>query len=154
MNSDRRAALVTAWYEDTMHSYFPLADTAFGDHNSFAHPVGQNFFQAMTAIVDGLADGTERESFAPPLDRIVRILAVQGLPAGMSVRFLHSLRRRLEDETGFSATEKSAISARLDDLAEMAAEIWLECRETLSTLRIGELRQRIQLLEAAAKPKD
>lgn len=154
MNSSRRAALVQTWYEATLRSYFPTADAAFLGHASFAHPVGQNFHQAMTAIIDGLADGLAREAFAAPLDRIIRILAVQELPAGMSVRFLALLRRQLLAEAALSPAEKSALADRIDDLTETAVEIWLECRETLYTLRINELRKRIQLLEAGSTAKD
>ena len=120
----------------------------------FANPIGQNFRQAMDEIITGLAADRDRDSFRGPLDRIVRILAVQEMPAGMAFRFLFLLRRLLEAERTLSANEKRRLSERLDELAELAAEIWAGCRETLATLRVEELRGRIRRLETGHTPKD
>ena len=154
MNSKRREALQKKWYEAIMRSYFPDADAAFLSPIGFANPIGQNFQQATAAVVNGLADGTNLEELRTPLDRIVRILAVQGLPAGMSIRFLTEFRRQLDTAGDFSPEEKTLWIERIDTLAEMSIEIWLECRETLSLLRINELRKRIEQLEIGSTPKD
>ena len=137
-----------------MRSYFPEADAAFLKQTGFANPVGQNFQQATTELVNGLSDEVDLAELKLPLDRIVRILTVQGLPAGMSIRFLSVLRRQLESEKDLPAEEKIRWVDRIDALTEMAVEIGQDCRETLSLLRISELRQRIRQLEAASTPND
>ena len=154
MNSKRREGLQKKWYEAIMHSYFPNADAAFFSPIGFANPIGQNFQQATTAVVNGLADGANLDELKAPLDRIIRILAVQGLPAGMSIRFLTEFRRQLDTVGNFSPEEKAFWIERIDTLSEMAVEILLECRETLSLLRINELRNRILQLEAGFEPRE
>lgn len=154
MNSKQRGALLKAWYDTTMQSYFPASDEAFRHNTGFANPVGQAFQEAMATILDGLVAGTGVADFTAPLDRIVRVLAVQGLPAGVAIRFLAVLRNLLEKNTEFAAGEKKHWLARLDELAELSVEIWCECRETLSQLRINELRNRIQQLEAGSTPRE
>ncbi len=154
MNSKQRGALLTAWYNAAMHSYFPEADEAFRRSTGFSNPVGQTFQQAMLTILSGLADKSDLSAFQAPLDRIIRVLAVQGLPSGVAIRFLYVLRNQLDCVSELSDAEKKEWSGRLDILAEMAVEIWCECRETLSQLRINELRSRIQFLEAGSTPKE
>ena len=154
MNSKQQGALLKAWYDTTMQSYFPDSDEAFRRNTGFANPVGQAFQEAMATILDGLAAGTNVADFTAPLDRIVRVLAVQGLPAGVAIRFLFVLRNLLEKNAELAVGEKKQWLARLDELAELSVEIWCECRETLSQLRINELRSRIQQLEAGSTPKE
>ena len=154
MNSKQRTALLKAWYDTTMQSYFPATDEAFRRNTGFANPVGQAFQESMALILDGLVAGSETSDFAAPLDRIVRVLAVQGLPAGVSIRFLAVLRNLLEKNAELAVSEKKQWLSRLDDLAELSVEIWCECRETLSQLRINELRNRIQQLEAGSMPRE
>ena len=153
MNSKQRGALLKAWYDTTMQSYFPATDEAFRRNTGFANPVGQAFQEAMATILDGLVAGSDMENFTAPLDRIVRVLAVQGLPAGVAIRFLAVLRNLLEKNSELAVSEKKQWLARLDELAELSVEIWCECRETLSQLRINELRNRIHQLEAGSKPR-
>ncbi|MBV5337041.1 MAG: hypothetical protein J0653_03440, partial [Deltaproteobacteria bacterium] len=76
-----------------------------------------------------------------------------GLPAGVAIRFLFVLRNLLEKNAELAMHEKQQWLARLDEIAELAVEIWCECRETLSQLRINELRNRIQQLEAGSTPR-
>ena len=146
--------MLKAWYDTTMQSYFPDSDEEFRRNTGFANPVGQAFQEAMATILDGLAAGTNVADFTAPLDRIVRVLAVQGLPAGVAIRFLFVLRNLLEKNAELAVGEKKQWLARLDELAELSVEIWCECRETLSQLRINELRSRIQQLEAGSTPKE
>ena len=153
MNSKQRGALLKAWYDTTMQSYFPATDEAFRRNTGFANPVGQAFQESMATILDGLVAGTAVADFTAPLDRIVRVLAVQGLPAGVAIRFLSVLRNLLEKNTELALGEKIQWLARLDELTELSVEIWCECRETLSQLRINELRNRIQQLEAGSTPR-
>jgi len=150
MNSKVRTALLKAWYDTTLQSYFPASDETFRHNTGFANPVGQVFQESMATILDGLVARSDVADFTAPLDRIVRVLAVQGLPAGVAIRFLSVLRNLLEKNAELAVDEKKQWLARLDEIAELSVEIWCECRETLSQLRISELRNRIQQLEAGS----
>ena len=154
MNSKQRTALLKAWYDTTMQSYFPATDEAFRRNTGFANPVGQAFQESMATILEGLTAESEAASFTAPLDRVVRVLAVQGLPAGVAIRFLAILRNLLAKNTEIALDDKKKWLMRLDELAELSVEIWCECRETLSQLRISELRNRIQQLEAGSTPRE
>ena len=154
MNSKARTALLKAWYDETLKSYFPDSDEAFRRNTGFANPVGQAFQESMATILDGMEAGLSPADFSAPLDRVVRVLAVQGLPAGVAVRFLFVLRNLLEKNAEISAQEKKKWLVRLDEISELSVEIWCECRETLAQLRINELRNRIQQLEACSVAKE
>ena len=137
-----------------MQSCFPDATGAFRLGAGFANPVGQSCREGMAAILAGLPAEPGLQSLRAPLDRIVRVLAIQGLPPGASIRFLFVLRKRLAAMPDIPAEEKKLWFDRLDDLAEMAVDIWTECRETLFHLRINELRKRVQQLEAGFTAKE
>jgi hypothetical protein len=155
MNTKQQNAVLKDWFGDAMQSCFPDADETIRRGTGFSNPIGQSFQQAMSAILANLPAAEEDlASLRAPLDRIVRVLAVQGLPAGTSVRFLFLLRNRLESAPDIPAEEKRLWIKRLDGLAEIAVEIWCECRETLWQLRLNSLRNRIQQLEAGSTPKE
>lgn len=147
MNSKQQTALAKTWYEDTLRACFPDADEAFRLNTGFTNPIGQTFQHAMEAILTGLVTNAAVSEFRAPLDRIVHVLAVQGLPAGFSVRFLFILRIQLAAFQDISAEDKLRWFERIDTMAEMAVEHWAQCRETIFNLRIKELRKRIQQLE-------
>lgn len=146
--------MLKAWYDETLKSYFPDSDEAFRRNTGFANPVGQAFQESMATILDGMESGLSPADFSAPLDRVVRVLAVQGLPAGVAVRFLFVLRNLLEKNAEISAQEKKKWLVRLDEISELSVEIWCECRETLAQLRINELRNRIHQLEASSIAKE
>lgn len=154
MNSKARAALLKAWYDETLRSYFPGSDEAFRRNTGFANPVGQAFQESMAKILDGLADKVTADEYTAPLDRVVRVLAVQGLPAGVAIRFLFVLRDLLDQNADLTQAEKKVWQKQLDALAEQSVEIWCECRETVAQLRINELRNRIHHLETCSMAKD
>ena len=154
MNSKQQTDLQKSWYEAAMKSCFPEADDAFRHGAGFSNPVSQSFWDAMTVLLPKLTEEQNLEAFRAPLDRIVRVLAVQGLPPGSSIRFLFVLRNLLDAAPYIMPEEKQFLFKRIDDLAEISVEIWCECRETLSQLRINELRNRIRQLEAGSTPKE
>ena len=106
MNSKARTALLKAWYDETLKSYFPDSDEAFRRNTGFANPVGQAFQESMAVILDGIAEQAAASEFAAPLDRVVRVLAVQGLPAGVAIRFLFVLRDLLDKNADLSPSDK------------------------------------------------
>lgn len=106
MNSKARTALLKAWYDATLKSYFPDSDETFRRNTGFANPVGQAFQESMAKILDGLTDKAAAPEFAAPLDRVIRVLAVQGLPAGVAIRFLFVLRDLLEKNVDLPASDK------------------------------------------------
>ena len=154
MTSKARTALLKAWYDETLKSYFPDSDEAFRRNTGFANPVGQAFQESMALILDGIAEQAAASEFAAPLDRVVRVLAVQGLPAGVAIRFLFVLRDLLDKNADLSPSDKKKWQKQLDALAEQSVETWCECRETLAQLRINELRNRIHQLEASSIAKE
>lgn len=154
MNSERRQSLFKTWYESAMRCYFPAAEASFYNQVGFKNPVAQIFHQAMQAIVDGVLADSDPLELRVHIEKMMRVVAVQGLPAGYSIRFITLLRRLLESEPDLPAAAKAPLIEKTDALAEIAVEIWCERRETLSQLQINELRKRLQRFESVPTPRN
>lgn len=154
MNSDQQAELLQNWYEATLRSYFPSSEAAFRSNAGFQNPVGQTLQESLGLILQGLIKNADSRALAAPLDRVIRMLVVQGVSAGAAVRFLFLLRNLAETQQGLEAADRMEWRTKIDSLAEMAVEIWCECRETLLQLQIQELRQRIRFMETDLSSRD
>ena len=79
------------------------------------------------------------------LDNILRIKAVQELSPGQAVSFIFLLKQAITEELG-REIEKSRLGqwfefeARIDKLASMAFDIYMQCREKIHQLRIKEIK--------------
>jgi hypothetical protein len=150
MNSKQQAAIHSAWLDAALSSFFPNSEEAFRNASGFGNPVGQAFHQGMDAILAGLEEQAELEAFRAPLDRMIRVLAIQGLPAGTAVRLLYLLKDVLRTVSDISMEERHQHARKLDRLAEIAAEVWSDCREKLLQIQIEQLRRHIRLLETVS----
>lgn len=150
MNSKQQAAIQTAWLDAALSSFFPNSEKAFRNGSGFGNPVGQAFQQGMAAVLTGLSEQAQPETFRAPLDRMIRVLAIQGLPAGSAVRLLFLLKDVLRTVSDLSMEERHQHARKIDRLAEIAAEVWSDCREKLLQIQIEQLRRHIRLLEATS----
>ena len=148
MNSEQQAELLREWYDATLRSYFPSSEAEFRSNAGFQNPVGQTLQESLGLILQGLIKNADSRALATPLDRVIRMLVVQGLSAGAAVRFLFLRRNLAVNQRGLDAADRPEWRSKIEMLAEMAVEIWCECRDTLSRLQIQELRQRIRLVES------
>lgn len=148
--------LADRWADVIFQSYPEEGAKFFSNSkNQFANPAGHTFRTNVEKILNTLLAGGEEEELRGLVDGIVRIRAVQGLGVSKSVAFVFALRTILEEETAkagvsLSAEDRAFWTAKVDELALMAFEQYMKCREVLWEQKANLLNSRThKLLERA-----
>jgi hypothetical protein len=156
-----KQAILKRWQELTFDTY-PQETKKFlaRDANRFANPVGSSIQSGLEAIYDSLL--AEDAGLTPPsmekLDKIIRIRAVQSFTPSVAVGFVFLLKsavrevaaKEIQDVRQFE--ELLTFESRIDKLALLSFNIYMQCRETIFDIRATEIRNRTsRILERACQ---
>ena len=148
--SHNRVAILKRWFERIIATY-PSGAAAFLGRQSdpFQNPVGQTIFREIEVLYDHLLSGADAERVTRSLDNIIRIRAVQDFTPSQAVGFLfelrHILRDELQPELGApgSAPAWAELESRIDQLALLAFDVYMECRERIFDIRAKEIKRAV-----------
>ncbi len=147
---ERRAAIAKRWLDLTLETY-PPDTSAFLSRvkDQFANPVGQTLSNGVQAIWDGLLGEAGADELCAPLRDIIKIRSVQEFTPARAVSFVFLLKRAIREELGPELrdperqTELWAFERRIDQVALYAFDIYTQCRDQVSQLRINEIKRRV-----------
>ena len=143
--SQNRSAIISEWEDCVLRSY-PEEAAKFlrSQKDQFANPLGAALREGLAEILDGLMARQTDDELVPALDRIIRIRAVQELAPSQALAFIVELRQVIIDVTDppLSKEEVLALAQRIDRLALAAFDVYSQCRDQLSSIRINEIRNR------------
>jgi hypothetical protein len=94
-------------------------------------------------LLDAVLGDAELATASSALEELMRIRAVQEFSASEAVSFIFALKPLLRDRSG----RNDRIEDRIDELALMAFDAYMRCREKLLALGVNESRRRTYLLE-------
>lgn len=155
----KRSAIVRKWLDVVLETY-PAETAKFlkGQKNRFANPVGSIVSQGIEDLFQELlqTQAIDPERVAPFLDRIIRIRAVQDFSPSQAIAFVFLLKKVIREELGFAIRENqlseelSALESRIDRLALLSFDVYMQCREKVYELRTTEWKNRLfRLLQKA-----
>ena len=148
---ERRETVVRGWFEKILATY-PDEAARFmrstGDR--FHNPIGTALREELDELLDSiLGDGSAPGPVAS-LDRIIRPRAVQELAPSRAVGIVFRLKDAIRDAVPEQVPldEERWLDARVDGLAGLAFDLYMQCREQLCEIRVQEFRNRsITVLE-------
>jgi len=152
-----RDAILERWFDLILDTYPPETSRFLRrQKDRFANPVGFSILQGIRAIFDELIEGFDPDRINPFLDNMIRVRAVQDFSPSRAVSFIFFLKEVVRESLKNEITEMRfsgellEFESRIDNLALLAFEIYMKCREKLYELRANELRNRtFRLLERA-----
>ena len=150
----KKDAIVKEWLARTLQTY-PEHTSRFlaQEKDPFRNPIGHTVREALPALFDELLGNMDAARLTPVLDGLVRIRAVQDFSAGQAVAFLFVLKRVLRDAVGGQlqwvpdGEGLAVLEARIDEMALLAFDLFMRCRERLYEIRVNEARRRMVLPE-------
>lgn len=150
----RKDALVGEWLSRTLEAY-PDHTAGFlaRERDPFRNPVGHAFKEAFPALVDELLGEMDAGRITSLLDGIVRIRAVQDFIASRAVAFVFLLKQVIREELKGEIQGRhdenglAAMDGRIDEMALLAFDLFMKCREELCAIKLNEARSRTYLLE-------
>lgn len=126
--------------------------------DGFRNPVGRTMADGVRALAGWLVAGGDEEAMRGALREMVRVFAVQDFPPSKALGFIFSIRdilkREGECDAGSipSGAESAVLDGRIEDLALLAFDLYLECREKIYQIRTNEMKaSTFKLLERAQR---
>ena len=144
-----RATVVKRWLDLILESYPPdAAEFLLGEKDQFLNPVGYTISTEIEAVYQELLGDMDEERLSKSLDDIVKIRAVQEFSPSQAVDFVFLLKRAIHQELGSMAAtpqlhhELLELEARIDRMALLAFDLYMQRRERIFDIRTKELRNR------------
>ncbi len=150
----QREAVVQKWLAHALSTY-PGQTSRFllDTRDPFRNPVGRALKEGLPALFDQLAGEFDHEQIQPALDGIVRIRAVQDFSASQAVGFIFHLKEITREELGPDAPGFGALLGRIDQLALLAFDNYMKCREKTWDIQVREAKRSVYVLEQVASRK-
>lgn len=150
----RKNAIIQAWLARTLQTY-PEHTSRFllQEKDPFRNPVGHTLKEAFPALFDQLVGGMDTATITPVLDGIVRIRAVQDFTASQAVAFLFLLKKVVREVLQGESQRRpdggglAAMEGRIDEMALLAFDLFMKCRERIYEIKANEAKRQIYLLQ-------
>uniref|UniRef100_I2Q7D7 RsbT co-antagonist protein RsbRD N-terminal domain-containing protein n=1 Tax=Desulfovibrio sp. U5L TaxID=596152 RepID=I2Q7D7_9BACT len=149
-------AVLDRWFELVMDTYAENTAVLWKKRDDpFANPVRHRFEAGMRGIVLGLAASgpmPDPAVFTPLLDEIVRVRAVQDFTPSQATAFVFLLKKAVRETLWPKVTEHNlfvellALESAIDVLALLSLDIYCQCREKISELRINQIKKQYDRL--------
>ncbi len=159
---EHKAYIIKEWVEAVFNSY-PLDTTGFlrTKQDEFCNPVGEMTTTLANFFFDAAAgEQVNDEELEQALMRFVRLRAVQNFPPSQGVGVLYVFKQMFREKILPICKKYAQIDAyleaesRIDTLALMALDIYVDSRDTLAEQRIKEIRnQHSQVVRWAQRNK-
>ena len=157
----KRNQILKDWFELAVNQY-PTDAKKFlvSVENRFANPIRASLLDGMNGLYDRLVAGEtfETQDSCAFLDAVIRVRAVQDLTAAQAIGFIFFLkdavRAALAGEIGRAGMleELLTFESKIDNVALLAFNMFMQCREKIYELKATELRNRTsRILERACR---
>lgn len=140
----QRDAIIGEWLAQALQTYPDQTSRFLLQHKDpFRNPVGHTLKEGFTVLFDELLGGVDASRVAAALDSIVRIRAVQDFSPSQAVSFLFLLKRIIREKTDSDAAGLKFLEDRIDEMALLAFDLFMKCREKIHEIQAGEARRRV-----------
>ena len=108
--------------------------------------MGQTLLENIDGLFDEIVREADSERVYPYLNDIIKIKAVQNFSPSKAVSFIYLLKRVVREELKSDieqnklAEELRSFETQLDNLALLAFDIYMKCRETIFDIRVKEIK--------------
>ena len=148
--SEHQAKIAKLWFGRIVETYSPEASLAFSrQKNRFANPVGYTLSKETTAIVSLLVDASNPEDLRSHLVPIIKMRAVQRFTPAQAVSFVYLLKWIIREELAGELAEAGLeqelwhFEMRIDRLALMAFDVYVDCQRKIYEVRLNEMKRNV-----------
>ncbi len=152
----KKSSIVKKWFEFVADTYAPDAALFFkNQRDSFLNPVGGTTRSILEKLFEALLEKIDADSIAITMEPLIKIRAVQKFSPSQAVGFLFVLkaliRKELKKEIKkIDPEELVSIDARIDSLALIGFDVFVQCREKIYDLKTNTERSKIYTAFARA----
>ncbi len=150
---EKRTGILKKWLGLILDTY-PLDAHRLLKHQKdpFLNPVGSTISKEIEVLFDELIQGIDPERTSRSLDGIIRIRAIQDFAPAKAISFIYLLKKVVREESlkeareyGF-AEQLLGLESRLDEMALLAFDLYMRCREKMYEIRANEAKNQVSAL--------
>jgi len=142
--AEKKKAIVRKWTDQVLDTY-GSPEFFKKQKDRFANPIGATISDGLQKLFDILVEGEELGAASKPLENIIKIRAVQDFTPSQAVSFVYQLKTIVREELAKEKEREQfleslrALEVRIDNIALMAFDFYMNCRERLHQIRINEV---------------
>lgn len=142
--ASKKKAIVQKWIDQVLDSY-GSPDFFKKQKDRFANPIGSTISNGLQNLYAILVEEKELGEAAKPLEEIIKIRAVQEFSPSNAVFFVYILKNIVREELSKEKNREevletlSVLDSRIDEIALMAFDFYMDCRERLHQIRVNEV---------------
>jgi len=147
---EKKPLIVERWLQLIFHSYPPeTARFLKKEKNRFDNPVGFRLSQGVQGLVEALLTDAAPGQLTACLDEIIRIQALQNFTPAQALAFVFLLKNVIREELGEALADPDLAAAclelesRIDGVALLGFEVYVQRREKLHEVRLNEVKNRV-----------
>lgn len=147
---ERQGEIAQRWTRALLATYPADAAALFErEQDPFANPVGRTIREGTAELLQAILNGMDPHALRRSLDLMLRVRAVQQFSPSQAVGFVFALKPILRAviPEARSDTELAEALSELDDkvdqVALLAFDVYSECREEISRLRVAEVKRQV-----------
>lgn len=145
--TQNKNSILQRWFNLIADTY-PIGVSDFlSNSDRFSNPVGYTISQEINSLYDELLQGrVDSDKAAASIDNIIKIRAVQDFSPQKAISFIFLLKKAITDELGNDVEKKLSLrewlefEPRIDKLASIAFDKYMENREKICELRVNEVK--------------
>lgn len=145
--SQKRTTILERWFQLIVETH-PAITSRFlkQEKDRFVNPVGYTIRQEIETLYDELLQGMDFGKLCASLDNIIRIRSVQDFSPSQAIVFVFLLKKAIREELASEIREKQLFEellrfeSRIDELALLAFDIYMKCREKVYEIRVNEVK--------------
>ena len=142
-----KKAILKKWLDLILDTYPADGAKAYKRNTDrFTNPVGYTISKELNTLYEELLHGMDYDKLHASIDNIVRIRAIQDFSPSQAIAFVFLLKKaiRQEVESEILANhlfkEYIEFESRIDELALLAFDIHIMCREKIYELKVNEIK--------------
>jgi hypothetical protein len=151
--SHKKAEILTRWRELVFNTYVPeTARFLNSQKDRFANPIAYQLNRGLTGILEVFLQGADSEQVLAQLDEVLRLKALQETFPSRALAFLFVLKTIIREELAQElqdpgcAAEMVELESRLDGLALLGFDAFMQRREKLCEVKVSEVKRKVSTL--------
>jgi hypothetical protein len=142
--AEKKKVVIKKWVDQVLDSY-GSPEFFKKQKDRFANPVGATISDGLSKLYEVLVGNRDLAEASKPLEDIIKIRAVQDFAPSQAVSFVYQfkniVRQELTKEKNVNEilATLAPLEARIDQVALMAFDFYMNCRERLHQIRVNEV---------------
>ncbi|AEB10545.1 RsbRD N-terminal domain-containing protein [Desulfobacca acetoxidans] len=144
----KRAEILEQWRNLVFESYVPeTARFLKTQKDRFANPISYQLTRGLTGVLDAFLSDIQAEELFTHLDEVLKIKALQEHTPARAMAFLFLLKKIIRSELAQQLQnpayiqEMYEIEDRIDGLALLGFNVYMERREKLNEVKLSEVKR-------------